>query len=396
MILHVDMDAFYASVEEREQPELVGKPLIVGGTPEGRGVVAAANYAARRFGIHSAMATSRALQLCPKVIVLRPRMELYADISRQIRDIFHRYTPIVEPLSLDEAFLDATGSQQLFGSVEAIGQSIKRDILSELNLIASVGVAPNKFLAKLASDLDKPDGFTVIAADNIDATLAPLPVSRIWGVGKVTKQKFDGMNVQTIGELRQLSVDELKQHFGSNGEHFWKLARGIDDREVIPDREAKSISHENTFPEDVRDMDVLRAWLMEMTELVARRLRQNELSGRTVHLKVRYSNFETITRSKSLSSASNNTTLLWETAAELLKSQLPDRPLVVRLLGMGVSNLQRPTSVQMSLFDEESDTKDDKIDGVADQIREKFGSLSLRRGSAVQHDVEHRPQPRPE
>ena len=396
MILHVDMDAFYASVEEREQPELVGKPLIVGGTPEGRGVVAAANYAARNFGIHSAMATSRALQLCPNVIILRPRMELYAEVSKQIRNIFHRYTPVVEPLSLDEAFLDATGCEKLFGSVESIGRKIKQDIRKELNLIASVGVAPNKYLAKLASDMDKPDGFTMITADAIDATLEPLPVSRIWGVGKVTKQKFDSLNIQTIGQLKQLSVDELKTHFGASGEHFWKLARGIDEREVVPDREAKSISHENTFPEDVRDMDVLKAWLMEMTELVARRLRRQELAGRTVHLKVRYSNFETITRSKSLPAASNNTTQLWETASQLLSRQLPDRPLVVRLLGMGVSNLQRPTAVQMSLFDETADANDDRIDNVADQIREKFGSLSLRRASAVQHDVEHRPQPRPE
>ena len=262
MILHVDMDAFYASVEEREQPELVGKPLIVGGTPEGRGVVAAANYAARNFGIHSAMATSRALQLCPNVIILRPRMELYAEVSKQIRNIFHRYTPVVEPLSLDEAFLDATGCEKLFGSVGSIGRKIKQDIRKELNLIASVGVAPNKYLAKLASDMDKPDGFTMITADAIDATLEPLPVSRIWGVGKVTKQKFDSLNIQTIGQLKQLSVDELKTHFGASGEHFWKLARGIDDRQVIADREAKSISHETTFAVDVVDMEVLRAWLM--------------------------------------------------------------------------------------------------------------------------------------
>ena len=171
MILHVDMDAFYASVEEREQPDLAGKPLIVGGTPEGRGVVAAANYAARKFGVHSAMATSRALQLCPHLTILRPRMEVYSEVSAQIREIFHRFTPVVEPLSLDEAFLDATGSTQLFGSVESIGRAIKQAIRSELNLVASVGVAPNKFLAKLASDMDKPNGFTVIAADEIDETV---------------------------------------------------------------------------------------------------------------------------------------------------------------------------------------------------------------------------------
>lgn len=399
MILHVDMDAFYASVEEREQPEFVGKPLVVGGTPEGRGVVAAANYAARKFGIHSAMATSRALQLCPHVTVLRPRMELYAEVSQQIREIFHRYTPVVEPLSLDEAFLDATGSIQLFGSVESIGREIKQSIHSELSLIASVGVAPNKFLAKLASDLDKPDGFTVIAADAVKQTLAPLPVNRIWGIGQVTDKKFAKLGIRTIGQLRTLPKSKLAQEFGASGDHFWNLARGIDNREVVPDREAKSVSHENTFPEDVRDMEVLRAWLLELTELVARRLRQNETKGRTVHLKVKYSNFDSITRSKSLATATNATAILWKTASELLEHQLPDRPLVVRLLGMGVSNLQRATAVQKSLFDDEpgaGDAKDDRLDKIADQIRDKFGSLSLRRASTVQHDAEHRPQPRPE
>lgn len=399
MILHVDMDAFYASVEEREQPDLTGKPLIVGGTPEGRGVVAAANYAARKFGVHSAMATSRALQLCPHLTILQPRMEVYSEVSAQIREIFHRFTPMVEPLSLDEAFLDATGSTQLFGSVESIGRAIKQAIRSELNLVASVGVAPNKFLAKLASDMDKPDGFTVIAADEIDETLAPLPVKRIWGIGKVTDQKFAKLGIRSIGQLRTLSQEQLSAEFGASGEHFWKLARGIDDREVVPDREAKSISHENTFPEDVRDIDVLRAWLMEMTELVARRLRQNEVAGRTVHLKIKYSNFDSITRSRSLSVTTNSTALLWETASDLLNNHLPDRPLIVRLLGMGVSNLQKPKAVQKSLFDDEpevTDSKDGKLDVIADQIRDKFGSMSLRRASTVQHDVEHRPQPRPE
>ena len=274
MILHVDMDAFYASVEEREQPELRGRPVIVGGTPEGRGVVAAANYEARKFGVHSAMSTARALDLCPKAVVLSPRMSFYADVSRQIREIFHRYTPVVEPLSLDEAFLDATASTQLFGSVETIGRSIKNDIRSELNLVASVGVAPNKFLAKLASDLDKPDGFTVIDEDQIQQTLAPLSVTRIWGVGKATKQKFDAISVQTIGQLQALPIDELEKSFGKNGRHFWNLARGIDNRIVVADREAKSISHETTFHSDIRDMDILRAWLLELTEQVAQRLRR--------------------------------------------------------------------------------------------------------------------------
>ncbi len=346
------------------------------------------------------MATAKALKLCPDAIVLRPRMEHYAKISQQIRDIFHRYTPLVEPLSLDEAFLDATGSVKLFGSEETIGRAIKTAIRDELNLVASVGVAPNKFLAKLASDLEKPDGFTVVHPDRIQEVLDPLPVTRIWGVGKVTKQAFDRIGVATIGDLRQLSLQQLQHSFGQSGEHFWKLARGIDDREVIADREAKSISHETTFPEDVTDMDVLKAWLMELTEQVARRLRQHELQGRTVQLKVRYSNFDTFMRSKSLSHATDATNTLWAVASELLAKQLPDRPLVVRLLGMGVSNFHKSTAVQQTLFaDDEAevaDVRDTKLDAVADQIRSRFGSTSLRRASTVQHDAEHKPLPRPE
>ena len=397
MILHVDMDAFYASVEERDDPSLRGKPLIVGGAPDGRGVVAAANYAVRKFGVHSAMPTSKALLLCPHANVLHPRMEHYAEISQKIREIFHRYTPEVEPLSLDEAFLDATSCVQLFGSVETIGRAIKQDIWDELNLIASVGVAPNKFLAKLASDMDKPDGFTVIQADCVQNVLDPLPVTRIWGVGKVTKQMFDKIGVTTIGELRLLTVEQLRQTFGQSGEHFWRLARGIDDREVIPDRAAKSISHETTFPTDIRDIDVLRAWLLELTEQVSRRLRNNNIRGRTVQLKVRYGNFDTITRSKSLTEPTNVTDQLWAVVSELFASGLPARPLIVRLIGMGVSNLQPTQAVQRSLFDDaETDDRGAKLDAVADQIRNRFGNTSLRRASTFQHKAEHKPRPRPE
>lgn len=396
MILHVDMDAFYASVEERDDPSLRGRPLIVGGTAEGRGVVAAASYAVRKFGVHSAMPTAKALKLCPEAIVLRPRMEHYAGISKQIREIFHRYTPVVEPLSLDEAFLDATGSVSLFGSVEAIGRGIKQNIRDELHLVASVGVAPNKFLAKLASDLDKPDGFTVIRPDDVRNILDPLSVSRIWGVGKVTKQRFDRLGIQTIGQLRTLTLQQLQDEFGQHGEHFWQLARGIDHRAVIADREAKSISHETTFSEDISDMDVLRAWLLELTEQVALRLRNHQLQGRTVQLKIRYSNFDTYTRAKSVSPATNATNQLWYVVSQLLSSELPDRPLLVRLLGMGVSGLRKQIPVQQTLFGEEADERDSKLDQVADQIRSRFGSASLRRASTVQHNAEHRPRPRPE
>lgn len=398
MILHVDMDAFYASVEERDQPEIAGRPLIVGGSAESRGVVAAANYPAREFGVHSAMATSKALRLCPDAVVLPPRMEWYSRIARQIREIFHRYTPEIEPLSLDEAFLDATGSVQLFGSVEEIGRKIKQDIWSELRLIASVGVAPNKFLAKLASDMDKPDGFTVITADVIQETLDPLPVTRIWGVGRVTAQKFHALGIHTISDLRQKSLEQLGKQFGSHGKHFWQLARGIDDRMVVPDRKAKSVSHETTFPTDIEDPDQLRAWLLELTEQVARRLRNSNLVARLIQLKVRYDNFDTITRSKRLEQATSSTQSIWQTAIQLFEHKLPKRHLRVRLLGVGAGLLSSADS-SSSLFPEEessTDPKSDRLDSVADSIRSRFGSSALKRGSIMQHGVEHRSQTRVE
>lgn len=416
MILHVDMDAFYASVEQRDRPEIQGQPVIVGGSADGRGVVCAASYEARKFGIRSAMPTREAHRRCPEAIILPPRMDHYAAESARIREIFLRYTPTVEPLSLDEAFLDAAGCEALFGSIETIGRSIKQDILSELNLVASVGVAPNKFLAKLASDLEKPDGFTIIPADRIDEILHPLPVTRIWGVGKATRKIFDTLNVTTIGDLKQVSEARLQQTFGKSGSHFYRLARGIDDRPVIVDRQAKSVSHEHTFSKDVTDMDVLRAWLRELTEQVARRLRNHDREGKTIQLKVRYSNFDTITRSISLPAPSNNTSKLWEAASGLLETKLPSRRLEVRLLGMGVSNFvpasatfnSATTVVQKTLFDDDDDATQDesakpanndrseKLDSVTDAIRDRFGTKSLKSASTVQHDANHKALPRPE
>lgn len=410
MILHVDMDAFYASVEQRDQPKIQGQPVIVGGSADGRGVVCAASYEARKFGIRSAMPTREAHRRCPEAIILPPRMDHYAAESAKIREIFLRYTPTVEPLSLDEAFLDATGCEALFGSIETIGRSIKQDIWSELKLVASVGVAPNKFLAKLASDLEKPDGFTIIPAERIDEILNPLLVTRIWGVGKATRKVFDTLNVTTIGDLKQVSEERLQQTFGKSGAHFYRLARGIDDRPVIVDRQAKSVSHEHTFEKDVTEMDVLRAWLRELTEQVARRLRRHDRLGKTIQLKVRYSNFDTITRSVSLQHHSNNTNSLWEAASRLLETKLPPRRLEVRLLGMGVSNFgsaSAATVVQKTLFgdDEVHESKSEqpadndrsqKLDSVTDAIRDRFGTKSLKSASTVQHQADHKPLPRPE
>jgi DNA polymerase IV len=396
VILHVDMDAFYASVEERENPRLVGRPLIVGGTPEGRGVVAAANYAVRRFGVHSAMPTSTALRLCPDAIVLPPRMEFYAEVSRQIRNVFFRYTPLVEPLSLDEAFLDVTGSSELFGPGEQIARQLKKDILGETRLVASIGVAPNKFLAKIASDLRKPDGLVVVDGDAVQEFLDPLPIARVWGVGKVTAGVFDRLGVTTVRDLRLLDREVLLREFGRQGEHFARLARGLDNRPVVPDREAKSISHETTFAADLTDADALRAWLLELTEHVGRRLRSHKLRGRTVQLKVRFSDFRTITRSRTLEQPTNLTGVIWRAAGELLTNALPAHHDGVRLLGIGLSGLEGGGLVQQSLFAEEGEQKQRELDSVADAVRQKFGSLALNRGSGLLHDARHRPAPRPE
>jgi len=361
MVLHIDMDAFYASVEERENPALKGKPVIVGGSPKKRGVVAAANYEARKFGVHSAMPAARAVRLCPHGVFLPGRIDLYAEVSKQIREIFDRYTPLVEPLSLDEAFLDATGSEKLYGPAEAIGRRIKQEIKEELKLVASVGVAPNKFLAKIASDLDKPDGFCVVPPDGVQKFLDPLPTERLWGVGKQSVGKFHQLGLRTIGQFRQMPRELVRANFGDHGEHFWRLAQGIDDRRVIPDREAKSISQETTFPADIDDRGALRSWLLELTDQVGRRLRRHELLGRTVTIKVRFRDFRTITRSETLADRTNQTDTLWRTAADLFEHRTPKPLPPVRLIGMGVSDLRPPAETQRSLFDDEVDSRSARL-----------------------------------
>jgi len=386
MILHADMDAFYASVEERDRPELVGRPVIVGGSPEKRGVVSAANYVARRYGVHSAMPAVTARRLCPHGVYLPPRIDYYAEVSRQIRDIFERFTPLVEPLSLDEAFLDVTGSEKLFGPAVEIGRQIKQIIRQELRLTASVGVAPNKFLAKIASDLKKPDGFVVVEADRVREFLDPLPVERLWGVGKQGSQAFQRLGIRTIGQLRQWPLESLQVRFGQSGEYLWQLAQGIDDRPVVPEREAKSISNETTFERDIADMEVLRAWLIDLTEQVGWRLRQQRLRGRTVHLKVRFADFSTITRAQTLPEPTDITDELWQVASDMLSSRLPAGHLPVRLLGVGVTGLDDTGLVQGTLFDREQRQKQSRLDAVADEIKERFGTGAIRRGSGLNRE----------
>lgn len=395
MIIHVDMDAFYASVEIRDRPELAGKPVVVGGSPDGRGVVAAASYEARKYGVHSAMPAAQARRLCPNAVFLRSRIDYYAKVSKQIREVFEAFTPLVEPLSLDEAFLDVTGSEQLFGPAETIARRIKAEIFGQLRLVASTGVAPNKFLAKIASDLDKPDGFVVVKPDEVDTFLEALPVERIWGVGRQGSKTMHRLGVRTIGELKQLPVEVLESSFGSSGEHFWRLARGLDDRPVVPDREAKSISHETTFETDLADATVLRSWLFELTDQVGRRLRRHELRGGTAHLKVRFSDFRTLTRSQKLSEPTNATDELFSVVVEMLETRLPGKHPPVRLLGMGVSDIDVSGRVQGHLFDEEDRRRHRQLDQVADEVKDRFGTSALGRGTSLQRG-KGRPPRRPD
>ena len=384
-ILHIDMDAFYASVEEREQPGLVGRPVIVGGSPRRRGVVSAANYAARQFGIHSAMPMARAVRLCPKAVCLPVRMPLYAAVSHQIREIFHRYTPLVEPLSLDEAFLDVTQSKRLFGSAATIARAIKEAIRDELSLVASVGIAPNKFIAKIASDLDKPDGFVEVKPDEIQAFLDPLPVSRVWGVGKATGKELARLGITTIRQLRQQSEQVLLDRFGKFGSHLWQLANGMDERPVVSDAEAKSISNETTFDTDIGQGDTLQAWLMELTEQVCWRLRQHELYGRTVHLKLRFPDFSTITRSHTLTEATQQTSQVWLAVLELFNKVMEKESRPLRLVGVGVSGLSdkaHQPQVQADMFEQSDNSRQSQLDDVADAIKSRFGSDGIRRGTS--------------
>lgn len=374
------MDAYYAAVEVRDRPALRGKPVLVGGSPRGRGVVAAANYEARQFGIHSAMPAVRAQRLCPHAIFIKPRHDYYAEISRQIRGVLDRYTPMVEPLALDEAFLDVTASRNLWGESPKIGRAIKREIREQVGLVASVGVAPNKFLAKLASDFDKPDGFVVIPPEQVQEFLDPLPVSWLWGVGKSADRALTELGIATIAQLRKLPVATLERRFGDWGHHLWRLAHGIDNRAVVSDREVKSMSHETTFERDIDDVETLRSVLLELTEQLAHRLRGHQRRAGNVEIKIRFSDFNTITRSKRLIRSTDVTKHIWDMAERLLINALRNSSLKVRLLGVGISALDHDSDKQLGLFKDIDAQKQSKLDSVADQIQDRFGAGTIRRG----------------
>jgi DNA polymerase-4 len=337
-IIHVDMDAFYASIEQRDNPQYRGKPIAVGGGPDGRGgVVAAASYEARKFGIHSAMPSKKALQLCADVIFVRPRFEIYRQVSHQIRAIFKQFTDLIEPLSLDEAFLDVSEDKKQIGSALEIAALIKRAIKDELQLTASAGVSINKFVAKIASDMQKPDGLTFIGPSRIETFMASLPVEKFFGVGKVTAEKMKKMGLHHGADLKRLTEKELITHFGKAGKFYYKIVRGIDDRPVQPNRETKSVGAEDTFPFDLTTIEQMHEALEKIATTLGNRLHQHRLSGRTVTLKIKYHDFKQVTRSQSLPLPTNDLEAILPVVKQLLTSVDPESK-KIRLLGISLSN----------------------------------------------------------
>jgi DNA polymerase-4 len=342
-ILHADLDAFFASVEQLDDPRLRGTPVVVGGPPEARGVVAAASYEARRFGVHSAMPMSRALRLCPQATRVSPRFDRYAEVSRQVMAIFRDVTPLVEPLSLDEAFLDASDQAGCHGGPYGLARRLKQRVKEETGLTVSIGAATNKTIAKIASDREKPDGLVVVSPGEEASFLAPMPVRSLWGVGPKAEEVLVGMGIRTIGELAGADVAVLTTRFGVRGEWFHRMANGVDDRPVETEQERKSIGAETTFPRDLNDGPELREVLGRVAEDVARRLRMKGMKARTVVLKLRYSDFRTITRQTSLAEEIGTAEHLAAAAGALLDktSQRGDR---FRLLGIHGTNLQASDS----------------------------------------------------
>ena len=336
-IIHVDMDAFYASVEQRDHPEYKGKPVIVGGSPESRGVVATASYEARTFGVRSAMSSKKALQLCPEGIFLFPRFDAYKQVSGQIREIFRRYTDLIEPLSLDEAYLDVTEDKLGIGSALEIAGLIKKAIKDELGLTASAGVSVNKFVAKIASDMQKPDGLTFIGPSKIEKFIEELPVEKFFGVGKVTAAKMKSLGLHTGADLKKLTEAELVQFFGKVGHFYYKIVRGIDERPVEPHRETKSIGAEDTFSYDLDAIDDMKEQLKKIGATVERRLHHYQLKGRTITLKIKFSDFKQLTRSHSLINPTNDLAVILETSIQMLEKIDFDNK-KVRLLGITLSN----------------------------------------------------------
>ncbi len=380
-ILHVDMDAFYASVEQRDHPELRGRPVLVGGQG-GRGVVAAASYEARRFGVRSAMPVREAIRRCPDAVCVSPRMGRYRDVSREIFAIFDEFTPLVEGLSLDEAFLDVTASRAVLGDERSIAVRIKQEIRSRTGLTASVGVAPNKLVAKIASDLEKPDGLVVVDTANIRALLDPLPVRRLFGLGPKTAARVEALGITTLGQLRLTPVAKLRPVFGRYAERIRQRAAGLDDRAVIAHSDEKQISAEETFDVDISAAAELHSVLQRLTDKVCARLRNRDLFAGCVAVKIRRGDFKTYMRQHHFQPPSQETRLIAGLARELLQQWLESQPsAALRLLGIGVSELQ--PCRQRDLFSTEVPPGPRALDDTLDRIHGKFGEAALTRGSAL-------------
>jgi DNA polymerase IV len=381
LILHVDLDAFYASVEQRDDPSLKGRPVIVGGGAR-RGVVAAASYEARRFGVRSAMPTAEALRRCRQAILLPPRMGHYADVSRAFFAILDRFAPRVEGLSLDEAFLDASGEERLLGSARDIGLKIKREVAADLDLVVSVGAAPNKFVAKIASDIDKPDGLRVIPPEEVRAFLDPLPVSRLWGAGEVTCRRLHELGLRTIGQVARYPEDALSRALGPGlGHHLAALARARDDRDVEPESEPVSIGHEETFDHDAVSRDELEPVLWRQADRVAARLRRQDRRARVVVVKLKYADFQLVSRRRSLADPTADGARIGRAATEILASMKvsPRRP--VRLAGVAVYTLEPRSAPRQLSFDEGDRERGERLGDALDRIEAKFGEAAIGRAT---------------
>ncbi|HVP69443.1 MAG TPA: DNA polymerase IV [Anaeromyxobacteraceae bacterium] len=383
-ILHLDLDAFYASVEQLDDPSIRGKPVVVGGTSR-RGVVCAASYEARRFGVRSAMPTAEARRLCPAAVFLPPRFDRYAELSRTVFAVYRGYTPLVEPLSLDEAFLDVTASRSLHGDGRAIALAVKARVRAETGLTASAGVADCKLAAKIASDLGKPDGLVVVEGDTA-SFLAPLPVSRLWGVGKVTEAALRRLGVATVGDLARFPATALRDRFGANGLRMRALARGEDPRPVVPDEAAKSIGAEDTFEDDLRGVEALLPHLLEQSERVARRLRESGRRGRTVTLKLKYADFTQVTRRTTLPSSTDDGAAVYAAIREDLARADLSRP--VRLTGVSVSGFEEGAG-QLALFDgaAAAHSRRSALHAAIDALAERFGEGAVKPATLAEPSI---------
>jgi len=375
------MDAFYASIEIRDDPSLRGKPVVVGGAAQHRGVVAAASYEARRFGVHSAMPMVRALRLCPSLVRLPGDMEKYKAVSDQVMEILQRFSPLVEPLSLDEAFLDLTGTARIFGPPSQAGQQIKDEIRRATRLTASVGIAPCKSVAKIASDLRKPDGLVIVGPDEVESFLAPLPIGRLWGVGPKTLLQLQAMGIEKIGDLCRIPQDDLTRRFGAWGEQLYNLALGRDERGVVPEWEAKSYSHEETFAKDQTDVAFLTAVMLDQSARVARRLRRDGVMGQVVTIKLRAFDFKTITRQHKIARPTCVAEPIYDEARKLFDAAWDGRP--VRLIGVGVSQIASQ-GAEISLFPEpEGEARRRRLADTIDKLQERFGRQKILRAPSL-------------